>query len=336
MLESRYQFSGSSLSLGGSGSPCSVPCPHALRDQHDMFLSVFPGSCCCFPECSFYKRFAVVFLSAWRTRFFNTSSTFSVHPDLAQGPWEACPSFEDLSSLAVPPFCLPGSSGQNSVPMCAYTPSHLDMSSGQVLAILHFVLSSYLTASSGQISDPASPSSCAALASPVWHFVLCHRGPVPSWSSCHPGWSWSPGHPPVSSQSLVELASFFTFCFPCSRRLSALSPQYPQSGSLFPVMGSGSPPVLLFPGSVLAPDVASSFLLFALGVDRSFRVLDRISQALCFPCAHCLPAPLPFLPHEDLPLRASPGAGSGLLSGLVFSAGFFGHDSFFPVIPARI
>ena len=164
-----------------------------------MFLSVFPGSCCCFPECSFYKRFAVVFLSAWgpmsgSTRVFNTSSTFSVHPDLAQRPWEACPSFEDLSSLAVPPFFLPSRcSGQNSVPMRAYTPSHLDMSSGQVLAILYFVLSSYLTASSGQISDPASPSSCAALASPVWHFVLCQGGPVPSWSSCHPGWSWSPG-----------------------------------------------------------------------------------------------------------------------------------------------
>ena len=40
-----------------------VPSPVlvALRHQHDMFLSVFPSSCCRFPERSFYKRFAVVF-----------------------------------------------------------------------------------------------------------------------------------------------------------------------------------------------------------------------------------------------------------------------------------
>ena len=99
------------------------------------------------------------------TKFFNMSSTFSVHSDLAQGPWEALPSFKDLSSLAVPPFCLPGSSGQNSVPMCTDTLSHLDVSSGQVLAISDVVLSSYLTGSSTRISDPASLSSCAALAS---------------------------------------------------------------------------------------------------------------------------------------------------------------------------
>ena len=199
------------------------------------------------------------------TRFFNTSSTFSVHPDLAQGPWEACPSFEDLSSLAVPPFCLPGSSGQNSVLMCAYTPSHLDMSSGQVLPILYFVLSSYLTASSGQISDPASPSSCAALASPVWHFILCHRGPVPSWSSCHPGWSWSPGHPPVSSRSLVELASFFEpwtgylrlFASPALAVCLLYRPGIPSPAHCFLSWG----PV---------PLRSSSFLLFALGVGRSF------------------------------------------------------------------
>ena len=110
------------------------------------------------------------------TKFFNMSSTFSVHSDLAQGLWEALPIFKDLSSLVIPPFFLPGRSGQNSVPI-----AHLDVSSGQVLAIVYFVHYSYLTASSRQISDPASPSSCAALASPVWHFFLC-RGVL-----CPPG-----------------------------------------------------------------------------------------------------------------------------------------------------
>ena len=235
----------------------------ALRDQHDVFLSVFPRLLLLFS--------GMFVLQTLRSRFLI-------------GLGEACPSFEDLSSLAVPTFCLPSSSGQNSVPMCAKTPSHLDMSSGQVRAILYFVLSSYFTASSGQISDPASLSSCAALASPRLAFRSLSGGSGRPWSSCPRSWSWHPGHPPVSSRSLVELAGFFaldriyqTFCFPCSRHLSAPSPWYPPSGSLFPVMGSGSHPVLLFPGSVLAPEIASSFLLFALVVGRSFRVLDRIS-----------------------------------------------------------
>ena len=50
MLETRSQFSDSSLSPGAQTLLVPSPVLVALRDQHDMFLSVFPGPVVVFPN----------------------------------------------------------------------------------------------------------------------------------------------------------------------------------------------------------------------------------------------------------------------------------------------
>ena len=209
------------------------------------------------------------------THFFKMSSTFSVYADMAFCPWEALPTVKDLSPLVIPPFSLPGGYGQtlgSFVYVCAFP--------ALIRALDRFLrlLFSWLGAA---ISLPALDSSR----------IQSSRFPVLPWfprpgislypgvqcllgSSCSLRMILVPGRPPVSSRSLVELAGFFepwtgslglvaSHVLP---RLFAPSPWFPRPGSSFSLMGSGPPPVLLFSGSVLAPEAACRFLLSALGI----------------------------------------------------------------------